>query len=398
MSLRPRLAGNGRLRRPERVSILRTEQRRGSVGDIVGELYKEPEQDVFERTSEGLLLAEAFARFDFSRPRKAHQWYMTHGVLDLASLFPDDVPARTRKKTPTDSDPFHDTLDEVLEQQRNVRWHLLSLGRLSLARDEAEPPRTDWQPHEGWDPSWSQPALQGPDGIVLWLGAPADLVPYITVEMQRFARYEDAERRESPRKSDPEGTALLRRTQERWSQAHAAWQKIVAEDVPVLWVPRSGWEGHWAEYEILNTSGHGRRPWGRLSADWHGLLELQRRLMEPYVHKAAEHDIEIVRDGSWRRPPLGGGRNLEWGRPLLVNERRWWRSLLAPVYLQLLEGLRRISEGKAGAAFCRECGQPFLVLDARRSTYCNDRERFRYAQRQRRQRLASSTSERVAKR
>ncbi len=79
----------------------------------------------------------------------------------------------------------------------------------------------------------------------------------------------------------------------------------------------------------------------------------------------------------------------EWGGPLEVHEHRRWRSLLAPVYLQLLEGLRRVSEGHRGAAFCRECGQPFLTLDARRSSFCNDRERFRFTQRERRKRLAA---------
>lgn len=35
---------------------------------------------------------------------------------------------------------------------------------------------------------------------------------------------------------------------------------------------------------------------------------------------------------------------------LVVYERRWWSSLLAPVYLQLFEGLRRVTEGQRGAA------------------------------------------------
>ncbi len=77
--------------------------------------------------------------------------------------------------------------------------------------------------------------------------------------------------------------------------------------------------------------------------------------------------------------------------PLVVHERRWWSSLLAPVYLQLLEGLRRVTEGQRGAGFCRECGQPFLTLDARRSSFCTDRERFRYSQRERRKRLSVTT-------
>ncbi len=61
----------------------------------------------------------------------------------------------------------------------------------------------------------------------------------------------------------------------------------------------------------------------------------------------------------------------------------------SPIYLQLFEALRRISEGEPGAATCRECGQPFLVLDARRRFFCNDRERYRFTQRQRRLRIAT---------
>ena len=50
-----------------------------------------------------------------------------------------------------------------------------------------------------------------------------------------------------------------------------------------------------------------------------------------------------------------------------MRETRIWGSMFAPIYLQLLEGLRRVSEGKPGATWCRECGGPFLTLDARRS-------------------------------
>jgi hypothetical protein len=73
-------------------------------------------------------------------------------------------------------------------------------------------------------------------------------------------------------------------------------------------------------------------------------------------------------------------------------QRRWWSSLLAPVYLQLLEGLRRVTEGQRGAGLCRERGQPFLTLDARRSSFCTDRERFRFSQRERRKRLSARAS------
>jgi hypothetical protein len=83
-----------------------------------------------------------------------------------------------------------------------------------------------------------------------------------------------------------------------------------------------------------------------------------------------------------------------WGSPRLTRalaEIRSWESVLAPIYLQLLEALLRVSDGQSGAAFCRECGQPFLTLDARRSAFCNDRERFRFTQRERRKRLKTIT-------
>ena len=75
----------------------------------------------------------------------------------------------------------------------------------------------------------------------------------------------------------------------------------------------------------------------------------------------------------------------------------WWptaqaASQLAPIYLQLLEGLRRVTDGQRGAGLCRECGQPFLTLDARRSSFCTDRERFRFSQRERRKRLGATAS------
>ena len=69
-----------------------------------------------------------------------------------------------------------------------------------------------------------------------------------------------------------------------------------------------------------------------------------------------------------------------------------WRSILAPIHLQLFESLRRITEGEPGAAVCRECGQPFLVIDARRRFFCNDRERYRFTQRERRRRLAGDVA------
>lgn len=178
-------------------------------------------------------------------------------------------------------------------------------------------------------------------------------------------------------------------TAEWWPTAHAAWQRITREDIPVLWVPTSGWyEEDSAEYDVEAGPPSGRSPVGRLSSDWWGLIELERRLLEPYVRRAAEYQVEVRRAGN-ERDLTREGESLEdrFPGPLAVHARRWWSSLLAPVCLQLLEGLRRVTEGQRGAGLCRECGQPFLTLDARRSSFCTDRERFRFSQRERRKRL-----------
>lgn len=110
-----------------------------------------------------------------------------------------------------------------------------------------------------------------------------------------------------------------------------------------------------------------------LTATRVGHIELLRRILLPHVTIAARFEIGLP----WVDPAV----------PMLVTERRRWRSVLSPVFLQLFEGLRRITEGQRGAAFCKECGEPFLTLDARRSSFCNDQHRFRFSQRARRQRI-----------
>jgi hypothetical protein len=111
--------------------------------------------------------------------------------------------------------------------------------------------------------------------------------------------------------------------------------------------------------------------------------------MEPYIRKAANFEVDVDRERHWVEEPDAAGHPEVIAPELFVRERRLWRSILAPIYLQLLEALRRVSEGKPGSVWCKECAQPFLTLDARRSTFCTDRERLRYAQRGRRERIAT---------
>jgi hypothetical protein len=99
----------------------------------------------------------------------------------------------------------------------------------------------------------------------------------------------------------------------------------------------------------------------------------------PYVARAVERRFTAVFE------PLdidGRMRSV-----LMPREERVWRSILAPIHLQLFEALRRITEGEPGAAICRECGRPFVVLDARRRFFCNARAQFRHSKRGQRQRL-----------
>ena len=384
MSQRPRFAGDGSLRLPAQVRILSRSTDDGSRGDILGELA-DAGYDPFERVKSGLLLAEEFARVDLTQRAAARNWYQEHGVLDLAHFFPDetfDVSHHVREDP-----PFHDAQVDVLQQQENVRWHLLSLARLSDHLPNDGHPRRQWAPAEGWDPRWVQPAIRAPSELV-WLGGSIDYEMHIGPLEQRFARPE-AIFKETPLSE----LALPHRMsptefQEWWRQARAAYERIVDERIPALWVPASDWANEWSEYDVELIPPSGRAPTGLLRSDWWGLVELERRLLASFVRKAAEYQVEIRRAG-YAHDLTREGEILadDFPGPLVVSERRWWNSLLAPVYLQLLEGLRRVTEGQRGAALCRECGQPFLTLDARRSSFCTDRERFRYSQREHRRRL-----------
>lgn len=385
MSARPRLGGDGRLRWLNWVSVSRTGEIRGT--------FAASGKDPFERTDEDVLLAEAFARFDFTRPRKAQQWFLRHGVVDLAWMFPEVYrPSRWAASV----DGFGELVSDVLDQQRSVRWHVQSLARLSTERHRVGKRRLDRGPHEGWDPKWADVAIRAPDGNVVWFGAQSRDEGQITVEMQRYARYRDVPNRK--RLSDDElmGRSPDEFTEEWWPAAHAAWKRIQSEQIPVLWFPDRQLFEDWpfdmptidAGYDVSSLRGVG--------TDWHGLFEVERRLLRPYVRRAAEHHLEIL---ATPPPAPPGERELRgelWYGRLVATQKRWWRSLLAPGYLQLYEALVRISEGRPGAAFCRECGQPFLILDARRSAFCNDKERARWFQRERRRRLAGPPAIREA--
>lgn len=326
MSLRPRFGDGGLLRRPLELEG----PAQGLVwsdGDVRGRFAPDRDWDPFERTSSGLLLAEDFARADLDDAGRAAGWYLEHGALDLQHVFPSDRWAG-HELAPV-AERFHDTRDEVLGQQRTVRWLLETLARLS-------------QGPEAWEPGWMKVVLHSYGTLGVRLDIADGVLRFLPARLD-------------------------------------------AEDVPTgearLWVPEERMRDHWTElldYPAL-AGRVGRVP---LTASYEGLVELVRQLLEPHVRIAAQFEVDLL----WPEAEYS----------LVVSERRRWRSVLSPIYLQLLEGQRRVTEEQRGAGFCRECGQPYLTLDARRSSFCTDKDRFRFFQRQRRHRVAGERAARNA--
>jgi hypothetical protein len=316
--------------------------------------------DPFERLGDELLLAEGFARLDLEAPEPLLGWFERHGVLDLAHV----LPSETRVAPLPFAEVYRDDLTAIAEQRANVAWHLLAIARLS-DHLVPQPGQTVGVP---WQESWAQPVLANGDGHY-WAGGEGwarQLLPGM--------------RRSSKPRGTPPGFVDDEEWRTWWAEGHAAWRRIESERVPVVRVVSD-----------VGASPEGAQPVTReivagqlvdgLGTDPWDLIALEVRLMKPYLTMAGEHRVEV----GW--PALDVGEGPE-HRPIEVREVRTWDSILAPIYLQLFEGLRRVTEGLRGAAFCRECGQPFLTLDARRSAFCTEREKSRHGQREHRRRQA----------
>jgi len=182
---------------------------------------------------------------------------------------------------------------------------------------------------EAWESRWMEAVIEG-DGSSLWIDAQKSTLRFLPL----------------PERGPARPTAQL------WVPS-PQWHEVFASRIGRNWAVAEG------DVPLTGT--------------YAGHMELVRRLLEPHVGIAADFDVEV----RWPSTEY----------PLVVRERRRWRSVLSPIYLQLLEALRRVTEGQRGAGFCRECGRPFLTLDSRRSSFCNDRERFRFTQRERRKRV-----------
>lgn len=346
MSQRPRLAGDGRLNLPEKVVF-------DHHGFIQGR-YGERTVDPFDWTEDRLLLAESFARLDLSDRQAVKDWWVHHGAVNLLDFgygdadLPDEHDDWHEHRKPND---LIESREENAKEQANVEWHLATLVRLSEHREA----RT-------WDPAWGHVVLKGPHEVVV--GG-----PHAGTVLWPWHRFDLVERIEAARDAygDPEPQRAL---------------AAEVGDWPRLTVQAEAWYGYW-EPDVPSLEDAKLLPGiESIGSTWASMLELERLLMEPYVRHAVERrfhiDIEPAPDD---------------GHPTLVpREERTWISILAPIYLQLFEALRRISEDDPGAAICRECGQPFLMLDARRRYFCNKREGFRHAKREQRKRLAVTSS------
>lgn len=351
MSQRPRLAGDGRLTLPAKIAF-------DHHGYIRGR-FSERTVDPFDWTEDRLLLAESFARLDLTDRRAVKQWWAAHGAIDLIDFFegfgelPEEHDDWLEHRS---QDAFIENRAEVAEEQANVSWHLQTLVRLSDHRDD-----------RAWDPAWGEFILDsGGWDIFLIGGARAG------ARLWTDFRIENATRHAIPGDDRPDiRDAIALRA----SESHRPRVHVRPHGWYGYWVPEEEPADRYAEVELDPAD-------VMRGSTWESALELERSFVEPYVARAVDRSFRIASE-----------QRAEDGRVVLIpRETRTWVSILAPIYLQLFEALRRISEGEPGAATCRECGQPFLMLDARRRFFCNDRERFRHAQRERRRRLSATDS------
>jgi hypothetical protein len=349
MSQRPRLAGDGRLRLPGSLRADPDGYLRGRLSEAV--------VDPFEWTAERVLLTEAFARLDLADESGLVDWCARHGVLDLADFVgaPGSVPdADWLSGAP--GDEFVDRRDAIVAEQRNIGWHLVTLVRLSERRRTRD-----------WDPAFGQVMLEVSNEGQLVVGGPdAGVWPGIRPpELDGAQDLTPAQRRE------------IEHIEQRVGAATAEW--------PVVRVSERGWRPHWVARgsAAMGLPGAPEDKARVLGTTWPLTVALERLLLAPYVERAVERRFTVT---SEVQEIEGEAREV-----LVPRDERAWRSVLAPIYLQLFEALRRITEGEPGAAVCRECGRPFLVLDARRRFFCNERERTRFAQRERRRRLRATS-------
>lgn len=346
MSQRPREAGDGRLLLPNEVEF---DPERASYLLRFGDQLADP----FDWTADRLLLAESFVRLDLADRGACQRWFTRHGAVDRWSLHGLVLGAGGVRATGRHEWDSQDEEGLVADEQEGVGWLLTTLAHLS-----------DQRSSRAWDPAWGQVVLVGAaEGLIV--GGPhtgARVWPSLAWESWiETHRAEPASGDEVEKQSQliaaTEGWPRVSVIEYRWGNVQLA----VNDRKELSLIDEI--EGSVA---VLGTT-------------WDSTLDLVQLIIEPYLQRAVER---LFTTEFLAHEADGGAR-----RTLVPRAEHVWRSILSPIYLQLFESLRRITEDQPGAAICRECGRPFLVLDARRRFFCNERERFRHAQRERRRRL-----------
>lgn len=349
MSQHPREAGDGRLLVPVEVEFDPT---RSAYLARFGDRLVDP----FEPTADKLLLAESFARLPLDDRAASQGWFMRHGAVDRMGrqglvLAAGGVRAAGRA-------PW-DTQDEealVYAEQEGIAWFLTTLARLSEHRSTKE-----------WDPAWGQVILDGAaEGMVIG-GPQAGSLVWPSLSWADWV---------ADHRAEPASAKTIEEQTERLA-ATDGWPRVL-----VINGARGNIQLAPDDRTELNVIDEIEARAAVLGTTWEETVELARLVLEPYLQIAVERlfTTDLVPRSS----------DEDSSRILVPREKRVWRSVLLPIQLQIFEALRRITEGQPGAATCRECGRPFLVLDARRRFFCNERERFRNAQRERRKRLAGA--------
>jgi hypothetical protein len=277
MGSRPRLGAEGRVRLPEWVSIRQVDGPDSSAGDVIGGFdfsdIHDPDADKahfsepFGRRADGLLLVESFARLDLDRPRKARQWFIANGVLDLGWFDNEQETSAHRS--------FRDATDQIRIEQTLVGQLMKVAERLTRT---LAPPQGE---SAAWDPSWFS-------ATELVFGSAAEA----------------------------HGSSMAR----------------------IMW-----------ELAMDSIRGY--------------LTRAMSPLVDP-IGVRPRSGLQAFPDTA----PFSVG-------PIITYE---WRSVLAPIYLQLYEALCRVAEGKPAARVCPECGRIFLILDGRRLRFCTNVERMRF--------------------
>lgn len=349
-SHRPRLAGDGRVLLPAEVIAERFWYRATLSGAT---------RDPFDWTADRLLLPESFARLDILDRDVCVRWFATHGMVDSYWLYHHlNIDVGRLGPLPSVSDRVADDELDIGLERVAVDWHLHLLTLLSQTRETKD-----------WDPAWGRIVLDGAaEGLIVGGPYAGRLVTSdLTWEADR------------ERWAGEPGERHVYEEQVVLHEATAGWPRVVVLDTLRQNAPQPSPDQR--EFSAVREA---RKRADVLGTSWDETLELLRLTIEPRVQRALEShfttQLATRRMGSVERAVL---------EPLEV---RTWRSVLHPIYLQLFEALRLITEGEAGATICRECGRPFLMLDARRRLFCNGRERYRYAQRERRRRLRTKAA------